>query len=57
MVPADKLEHDVVLEIDHEETDFLIKLTSWEHRVNEVMATELVRWFEESVEHVCAQLA
>lgn len=53
---ADKSKHDVVLEIDLEGTEFLIKLTSWEHRVNEVMASELVRCFEESVEHVCAQL-
>lgn len=56
-MPADKLKHDVVLEIDLEETKFTIILTSWEHRVNEAMATELVRSFEESVEQVCAQLA
>ncbi|QGA22182.1 hypothetical protein EYB26_009897 [Talaromyces marneffei] len=53
----DPFDHDVVLEIDLEETKFTIILTSWEHRVNEAMATELVRSFEESVEQVCAQLA
>lgn len=56
-MPTDKLKDDVVLEIDHKEANFLIKVNSWEHRGNEAMATELVRWFRESLEHVCAQLA